>query len=1062
MSKSAILETSTENAKITDSGYSNSCSNNSRSLNSNDCSKSKNSNGSGSYGYGSELPSNFGSSNEALPQPINKRKDTDHKKKSKTTLAINADSKPEVCVFSTPLKTIFDKITDEQAVVEMMDITDTRQPNDKLVSDYEAGLDPQINSQDDYNFQTNDKFTLVISMRKGLVVYTTFSGALGYSEDDWKKKSFLELIHPSDKEVFFNRVNEIIIAYQELYYGDSEAKVTLFCKLQYKEDFDVKRDSVSVNQNHCEPFNLTLTVKNLQNRVDEEQYENMFLVVKAQSVQSAYKESEETILSSIFTTHHTATCHISHVDPEVVQYLGYLPQDMIGRSLFDFYHPEDLPFIKDVYKTVLTHDGISYKSKPYRFIIKNGDFVVLETDWTAYINPWTRKLEHIQGQHRVIKGPVDPNIFRESDKSINFSDVVLNNAAIIQKEILTLLQEEIEKNEKEVNNSCKYLVPLIVSLFQEILSSRSIKDTAVNARSFSGPPMLQEHESVILGGISPHREYEDSKSSTETPPSYSQLNYNENMQRFFKSNPMGTANYGSYEDNTTGNSGDETVKKDNSSERKYMSPNGESGQSGSDSGNGFNSQLNSNTMGKKTYGELPILTVSLLNKHNEDMEKMMVQKHKIFRSNIKKSDKLKESRVKAKDEEQEIKASIEHGIKRRRSNSRDKSHKVPKKVCKMEPINGTVPLSLNNTVPKPLNNEQTNVSTNTNLWSPHSISVPSINTTSSTVPSMPLNPLISSLCYNYFTISQNQNPCLRRKSNENTQTLPHSTHMMQQNSCMPYKGAGIPDVFYPTNLPLSVPVTSVCKQFLIPDSSPSELKLPQTSEEKSSLQQKASNNLSASTKEKLVSSTSIFASSKKITDMETNSYKKESIEGSSTSSFYSSFLSKSMESNSNSGSRSYGFNPQFQSNLSIDSKRRPYGRRSFDSDDSIESQVLIWWKKHQQDNQKREQQQSRPEMLRKEPPWLKGVQMSPALIYQYQIPEKSLKDVLNTDMKALMSMTQPALVREQLNQLYTDLELEGFEARLKLEEEIDYDDNNVDQSDEGQRVSFQRQERRKS
>lgn len=81
---------------------------------------------------------------------------------------------------------------------------------------------------------------------------------------------------------------------------------------------------------------------------------------------------------------------------------------------------------------------------------------------------------------------------------------------------------------------------------------------------------------------------------------------------------------------------------------------------------------------------------------------------------------------------------------------------------------------------------------------------------------------------------------------------------------MPYEGAEIPDVYYPTNLPLSVPLTSVCKQFLIPDSTPSELKLPQTSEEKSSLQQKASNNLSASTKEKLVNSTSIFASSKKV------------------------------------------------------------------------------------------------------------------------------------------------------------------------------------------------------
>lgn len=65
-------------------------------------------------------------------------------------------------------------------------------------------------------------------MRKGLVVYTTFSGALGYSEDDWKKKSFLELIHPSDKDVFFNRVNEIIIAYQELYYGKISISLYLF------------------------------------------------------------------------------------------------------------------------------------------------------------------------------------------------------------------------------------------------------------------------------------------------------------------------------------------------------------------------------------------------------------------------------------------------------------------------------------------------------------------------------------------------------------------------------------------------------------------------------------------------------------------------------------------------------------------------------------------------------------------------------------------------------------------------------------------------------------------
>lgn len=40
----------------------------------------------------------------------------------------------------------------------------------------------------------------------------------------------------------------------------------------------------------------------------------------------------------------------THVDSEVVMYFGYLPQDIIGKSVFDFYHPEDLPYLKEVYE----------------------------------------------------------------------------------------------------------------------------------------------------------------------------------------------------------------------------------------------------------------------------------------------------------------------------------------------------------------------------------------------------------------------------------------------------------------------------------------------------------------------------------------------------------------------------------------------------------------------------------------------------------------------------------------------------------------------------------------
>lgn len=48
---------------------------------------------------------------------------------------------------------------------------------------------------------------------------------------------------------------------------------------------------------------------------------------------------------------HTAACVFSHVDPDVVTNFGFLPQDMLGKSVFDFYHPDDMLFVKELYES---------------------------------------------------------------------------------------------------------------------------------------------------------------------------------------------------------------------------------------------------------------------------------------------------------------------------------------------------------------------------------------------------------------------------------------------------------------------------------------------------------------------------------------------------------------------------------------------------------------------------------------------------------------------------------------------------------------------------------------
>jgi len=64
-----------------------------------------------------------------------------------------------------------------------------------------------------------------------------------------------------------------------------------------------------------------------------------------------YVDAGETCVSPKFVTCQLASCQLNHVDPESMPFLGYLPQDMLGKCVLEFYHPEDMLFIKDIYQT---------------------------------------------------------------------------------------------------------------------------------------------------------------------------------------------------------------------------------------------------------------------------------------------------------------------------------------------------------------------------------------------------------------------------------------------------------------------------------------------------------------------------------------------------------------------------------------------------------------------------------------------------------------------------------------------------------------------------------------
>ncbi|XP_011898333.1 PREDICTED: period circadian protein homolog 2 isoform X2 [Cercocebus atys] len=113
----------------------------------------------------------------------------------------------------------------------------------------------------------------------------------------------------------------------------------------------------------------------------------------------------------IFTTTHTPNCLFQDVDERAVPLLGYLPQDLIETPVLVQLHPSDRPLMLAIHKKILQSGGQPFDYSPIRFRTRNGEYITLDTSWSSFINPWSRKISFIIGRHKVRVGPLNEDVF---------------------------------------------------------------------------------------------------------------------------------------------------------------------------------------------------------------------------------------------------------------------------------------------------------------------------------------------------------------------------------------------------------------------------------------------------------------------------------------------------------------------------------------------------------------------------------------------------------------------------------------------------------------------------
>ncbi|KAA0707491.1 Period circadian protein -like protein 3 [Triplophysa tibetana] len=265
----------------------------------------------------------------------------------------------------------------------------------------------------EHTLKNTDTFAVVFSLVTGKVVYASeqASSVLHCKRRFLESAKFVELLYHQDVNVFYSCTAQPCLPPWNvgtdgvaLLFECSQVPKSFFCRIRGGKDRD--------GEMRYSPFRITPYLLKVQGAGGEP---DTCCLALAERIISGYEAPRIPMDKRIFSTTHSPGCVFLEVDDRVVPLLGYLPQDLIGTSILTCLHPDDRLLMLAMHRKILKYAGQSpFEHSPIRFRCQNGNYVTLDSSWSSFINPWSRKVAFIIGRHKVHTGPLNEDVFAAS------------------------------------------------------------------------------------------------------------------------------------------------------------------------------------------------------------------------------------------------------------------------------------------------------------------------------------------------------------------------------------------------------------------------------------------------------------------------------------------------------------------------------------------------------------------------------------------------------------------------------------------------------------------------
>lgn len=316
----------------------------------------------------------------------------------------------------------------------------------------ETNYKPSFLSDEDLKnllLETAEGFLFVVGCDRGCLLYASDSiqSYLNQSPSDLVGHSFLDLIHQKDISKVKEQLSSSDTTPRERLIDAktglplktenqqtptrlcSGARRSFFCRMKCGQKGLKNKDSNQENEPclmkrksktkqaalpekkpyivvHCTGYLKSWPPSGIALDEDDEEGEsrNLSCLVAVGRQEIIYDEMTDYSQPGIareFISRHSVDGKFIFVDQRSTAITGFLPQELIGSSAYEFFHQDDLNFIAVSHKRSL--QGEKHTTEPYRFRCKGDHFVPLRTTSRTFRNPWTNELEFIFCVNRVVK-----------------------------------------------------------------------------------------------------------------------------------------------------------------------------------------------------------------------------------------------------------------------------------------------------------------------------------------------------------------------------------------------------------------------------------------------------------------------------------------------------------------------------------------------------------------------------------------------------------------------------------------------------------------------------------